>query len=123
MTDTTTRAKRGDLAIIERQTSYAVQAPGERCRTERSTEYRVTVVTNVTRDGQVKAVRSVWGEAPQLIARMVGYQRTLLVSQRDIDVDASMATARAHTYPNSTTPRDYASLDDVREALRAHRAA
>lgn len=114
-----TRARRGDLAIIERlHVSHATTG-----RTE-TTEYAVVIVSNITRDGHVKAVRDVrWGDDayPQPLDRIVGFRRIYLVSKTGIDVAAAIATARAHTYPDSTTPLAYDSLDDVRAALAPHR--
>lgn len=119
MTDTAVRTRRGDLAIIERvNVSHSTTG-----RTE-TTEYAVMVVSNLTREGRIKAVKDPrWGDDAyaQPLERIVGFQRILTVPQTEIDVTAAIATARAHVYPGSTTPRAYDSLDDVRAALRPHR--
>jgi hypothetical protein len=124
MANAQTRTRRGDLAIVERVNINHSTTTG---RTE-TTEYTVMVVCSVTRDGHAKAVRDDRYPSdghnvahPQPLDRMLGLQRILLVSKDEIDVDAAMATARAHVFPNSTTPRAYDSLDDVRAALRPHR--
>jgi hypothetical protein len=117
MTDRPTR--RGDLAVIER-TSVTHTATSR-------TEYTVMTVCSVTRDGRAKAVRDDRYPSdghtvsyPQPLERMLGLRNILIVPKTDIDVPAAIATARAHTYPNSTTPRAYDSLDEVRAALRPH---
>ena len=113
------RTRRGDLAVIER-----VRIDHARTGRTETTEFAIMLVSNLTRDGHVKAVKDIrWGDDvhTQPIDRMLGFQRAHIVGQDEIDVPAAIATARAHTYPGSTTPRDYASLDDVREALRPHR--
>jgi hypothetical protein len=111
--------RRGDLAVIERtRTDYARTG-----RTE-TTEYAVMLVSNVTRDGAAKAVKDIrWGDDvhTQRLDQMLGLRKILIVSKGEIDVPAAIATVRTHTYPNSTTPRDYESLDDVRAALAPHR--
>jgi hypothetical protein len=111
-----TRVRRGDLAIIERiNVSHSTTG-----RTE-TTEYAVMVVSNLTREGRVKAVRDTDCAYAQPLDRIVGFQRVFTVAQAEIDVAGAITTARAHVYPNSTTPRPYDSLDEVRAALRPHR--
>lgn len=115
----TDRVRRGDLAIVERvNVSHSTTG-----RTE-TTEYAVMVVSNLTREGRIKAVRDPrWGDAAyaQPLERITGFRRVHTVAQAQIDVAAAIATARAHTYPGSTTPRPYDSLDDVRAAIGTHR--
>ncbi len=112
------KTRRGDLAIIElTRISHGVSG-----RTE-DTGYAVMLVSSVTREGVAKAVRDVrWGDDAyvQPLHRMFGVQRVLIIPQDKINVTDAIATARAHVYPGSTTPMDYASLEDVRSALRPH---
>lgn len=122
MSATKTRTRRGDLAVIER-TRVVHSNTG---RTE-TTEFTVMVVCSVTREGRAKAVRDDRYPSdghnvpyPQPLDRMLGFRNILIVPKTDIDVAAAVATARAHAYPNSTTPRAYESLDAVRAALRPH---
>lgn len=116
--DTKIRTRRGDLAVIERiRVNHSTSG-----RTE-DQEFAVMVVSNLTREGRVKAVKDVrWGDSAyaQPIDRMLGFRRLYVIPQTGIDVAAALATVRAHTYSNSTTPLDYPSLDAVREALRPH---
>lgn len=121
-TTTKTRTRRGDLAVIERLSINHGQAE----RTE-ATEFTVMVVCSVTREGRAKAVRDdrYPGDGhnvphPQPLDSVLGLRNILIVPKTDIDVPAAIAAARAHTFPDSTTPRAYATLDDVRAALRPH---
>lgn len=125
MTDTTaaqTKTRRGDLAVIERTTV----SHGQNDRTEH-TEFIVMTVCSVNRDGRTKAVRDDRYPSdghnvphPQPLDRMHGFRSITIVPKTDINMAAALATVRAHTYPDSTTPRAYDSLDDVRTALRPH---
>lgn len=113
-----TRARRGDLAVIEK-----IRVDHSSTGRTECVEYAVMLVSNLTRDGQVKAVKDVrWGDDTytQPLDRMLGFQRLYLIAQASIDVVAAIAAVRAHIYPNSTTPRNYDSLKAVREALRPH---
>jgi hypothetical protein len=122
VTTTDRRTRRGDLAVIERTTVTHSRTS----RTER-TEYTVMVVCSVTRDGRTKAVRDDRYPDdghnipyPQPLDRMTDLRSILIVPKDSIDTEAALATVRAHTYPDSTTPRPYDTLDEVREALRPH---
>lgn len=113
-------AKRGDLAIIERERSFHSQSSRET-----SIAYAVMLVVSITRDGEVKAVKDLrWGEGDDVWAqptRLIhGLQRILIVPKGEVDVPGALATAGAHTWPGGTQPRDYDSLDAVRDALRPH---
>jgi hypothetical protein len=122
MTATQTKTRRGDLAVIERTTV----THGQNSRTE-ATEYTVMTVCSITRDGRTKAVRDDRYPAdghnvpyPQPLDQMHGFRSILIVPKGHIDVEAALNTVRAHTYPDSTTPRSYDTLDEVRAALRPH---
>lgn len=116
---TTAKTRRGDLAIVERvNVSHSTTG-----RTE-TTEYAVMVVSNLTREGRIKAVRDPrWGDGgyAQPLERISGFRRVYTMPQAEIDVPAAIEAARAHVYPGSTTPRPYDSLDDVRAAIGPHR--
>lgn len=119
-TATTVRARRGDLIIVELRPSYTVIADGVSHR-EESTEYRLMRVTNLTRDGSIRMVRDErWTDqgAPQKFEGML--HRTgpyWLLPAADWDVEAAQRIAREHTYPKSTTPRCFPSLESARAAL------
>lgn len=84
-------------------------------------EFTVGVVTNITRDGQVKAYRPVGWDSPLPLARMGRQlQQTYLMPQTQIDVLGAQKAASEHTWPGGTTPRYYDTLDEVKAALRPH---
>jgi hypothetical protein len=119
MSTVETRVRRGDLAVVERvNVSHSTTG-----RTE-AIEYAVMVVSNLTREGRIKAVRDPrWSDDAhtQPLERIVGFRRVHTMSQTEIDVTAAIDAARDHVYPGSTTPRPYDSLDEVRAALAPHR--
>ncbi len=114
------KAKRGDIAVIvtEERTFYTNQP------TETRTRVDVTEITSITREGIVKAVRNVWGGVPYSVDIHHARRSALyVVPKTDVDVPASMAAARAHTFPNSDTPMPYGSLAEVKAMLSVHRIA
>lgn len=118
-TQTNPRTRRGDLAVIER-----VIVSHSRTDLTEITEYAVVLVSNITREGRVKAIKDPrWSDDgyAQPLDRIVGFRRIYIVPQTDIDVAAAIATARSHVYPGHNTPRSYDSLDEVRTALKPHR--
>lgn len=112
------QAKRGDLAIIESR--HRDHFMGQDAR-ERSA-FAVCVVTSITRDGVVKAVRRTgYGDTIQPIAHWVGFHVAHIVPQTKIDVDGALEAARQHTWPDHPDqPKYYDTLDEVRDALRPH---
>ncbi|MFD7835662.1 hypothetical protein [Streptomyces sp. NPDC059761] len=118
-------AKRGDLVIVEMNVPYAVGT--DRIRTERTTDYDVMVVTGLFRDGRIRMVRSLaWGDnsAPMPLESMLYATgaRKIVHADTITDMAGVVAAVRAHTYPNSTTPRRFPSLDAVKNALRPFHA-
>lgn len=114
------KAKRGDIAVIvtEQRDVYIGQEGKTRTRVE------VTQVTSITRDGVVKAVRDCWEDScPQLMANRARHMALYVVPAAEFDVAAAMESARNHAWPNSTQPRDYDSVVDVKAMLRTHRKA
>lgn len=117
-TDTAVKAVRGDIAVVEtvHRTSYVGRTAQE------SVSYAVVLVTSVTRDGQVKAVKDTrWGDTVRQVKHMTGVRSISVVSKKEIDVEEALAHVAAHTYPGGTTPVDYASVAEVRSALRPFR--
>lgn len=115
----TVRARRSDLVMVEMRPSdgrgHVVEKP----------EFKLMTVSNLTRDGQIKMVRDDrWGEqgTPQQFDGML-YRtgRFWLLPAADWDVSEAQRIAREHTYPNSTTPMCWRSLESAREALRPAR--
>lgn len=113
----TAKAKRGDLVIVETRTSYTT---GAYDRVE-NTEYRLMMVTNLTRAGEIKMVREVsWSDtsAPvKLDGMLYATGNRWLMPKATWDVEAAIQVARQHVYPNSTTPRAFQSMESARELL------
>lgn len=119
-TDTQIKARRGDLAVIERRTSMAMVHG----RTEQTYAYAVVLVTSVTRTGGVKAVREIqWGNdvAVQPVARIMGLESIRIISKDVVNVPEVIAHVQTHTYPGHNTPMPYESLQAVRDAIRPFR--
>jgi len=120
--ETAVKIKRGDLVLVELRTSYLTTSY-ERVE---NTEYRLMVVTNLTREGKIKMVRgATWGEdaAPAKLEGMLhATGRRWILPKTDWDVELATRIANGHVYPNSDTPRDFPSLEAAREALAPARA-
>ena len=114
------KAKRGDLIVVEKieRTYFLTKGWQER------TWFEVYEVAGLFRDGRVRTVRSVaWGPdgSPEQLEgrhRILGLVRTYLVPAARIDKAGAVEAVRAHTYPNSTTPMPFASLDEIKVLLR-----
>lgn len=122
MTETNTpiKARRGDLAVIERRTS-TVMVHG---RTEQTYAYDVVLVTSITRTGEVKAIKEIqWGDAVAVksVARITGLESVRIISKDVVNVPEVIARVQTHTYPGHGTPMPYKSLQAVREAIRPFR--
>lgn len=113
-------AKRGDLAVLMVvHRDYVIGQP----LVERIT-FDVGVVTNITRDGVAKAVRLAWQSddaRPTSLERMHGLHEVLIASADTVDVAAAIATARSHVWEGHATVKPYDTLDEVCEAMTAHR--
>jgi hypothetical protein len=111
-------AKRGDLVVVESaHTDYVI---GQGCKSHQ--EFTVAVVTNITREGQIKAVRPVGYSSTVELARMVGFRKAHLVPKKNIDVDAATKAAAEHTWTGRAggTPKYFDTLDAARDVLRPH---
>ncbi|MFF3363608.1 hypothetical protein [Streptomyces misionensis] len=115
------KVRRGDLVMVELRTSYTTSS----YRRIEQTEYKLMVVTNLTRDGQIKMVRddrySDQGYPVKFSGMLHATGRYWLLPQAAWDVKMAQRIAREHTYPNSTQARCWQSLEDAREALRPAR--
>lgn len=115
------KARRGDIAVIVTQVSDYVIGQGASERTQ----VEICEVTNITREGIVKAVRKAnWGadSAPVSLDRWAHHHEVLIVPKTDIDVPAAIATAAANPWPHNGMPgKYYDTLAEAREALRPHR--
>lgn len=122
---TPVRARRGDLVMVELRPSYTSSSFA---RVEQAAEYELMTVRNLTREGQIKMVSDDrWGEGdyqgyPRKFDGMLHRTgRYWLLPARNWDVTKALEIARAHTYPKSTQPRNWDSLEAAREALRPAR--
>lgn len=123
MTETITsstpiKARRGDLVMVELRSTYTTSSYK---REEQPLAYRLMVVTNLFRDGRIKMVRDArYGSdsyAQKFDGMLYRTGRYFLLPAADWDTEKAQRIAADHTYPNSTTPRDFPSLDAARKAL------
>lgn len=105
------------MVVESVHTDYVI---GKGCKSH--PEFTVAVVTNITRDGQIKAVRPVGYSTTVELPRMVGFRKAHLVPKKNIDVDAALKAAAEHTWTGRTgdTPRYFDTLDAARDVLRPH---
>lgn len=81
--------------------------------------WRFGVVTSITREGVVRAARLVgYGDVPTMIYPPRPGQVVKVMCRDRIDVDAALAVAAAHTWPQHDSPMPYSSLTEAREAVR-----
>ena len=107
------KARRGDLVVIERKTSYVTTSDGW----HESTEYDVGIVTSITRDGLVKACKTRYADSVPM-DHIHGYLRSFIVPQSEIDVVSAVEAARANEWSSGHTGKPFDSLDEVRDVLR-----
>jgi hypothetical protein len=117
-------ARRGDGIVVgTRHSGYTIPEPG-RTETYEYDSYEVGTVTGITRDGLVRTWRVAWASdadrKQELPRDRIGYW---LLPAAEIDVAACLAAYRAHHYPGHEDglPQPYASLEEVRDAMRPHR--
>lgn len=109
-------ARRGDLAIVVKDSTHFVIGQG----TVESTDAYVCVVTNITRQGHVVAVRMPGdheGDRPSRLEHM-GRTSVFVCSQARVDVAAAVAAAEAHTWPGHSYPMPFESLEEARACVR-----
>lgn len=111
-----TPAKRGDLVIVGRKVgNYIIGKPYSE-----HDEYRICVVTNITREGAVKAYRDRDDGVAHRLDQVINLIGIALVPAVRIDVDAAMKAAEDHTWPGGQPWMPFDSLDEVRAALKPH---
>ena len=112
------KAKRGDLAVIERTTHDFVIGQGA---SERTT-YVVARVVSITRDGIVKAIEEPSYQGSLWTRTLTYDERVYVQPATTVDVALALDIARQHTWPgHDESPMPYSSLDEVKAALRAAR--
>ncbi len=120
------KARRGDLVMVELRPSYTLGSTYT--RVEQVTEYQLMTVRNLTRAGEIKMVSDDrWGDgdyqgySQKFEGMLYRTGRYWLLPARNWDVAKALEIARAHTYPKSTQPMCWKSLEAAREALRPTR--
>lgn len=114
-----TTAKRGDLAVIEKETSYVTTDQGY----HKTTEYEVGIVTNITREGQVKACRFRLSDTTTQLKDIIRVKRTLIVPQSEINVESAARAAWSNPWPSGHEGMPFDSLDAVKDVLRPFAAS
>ncbi len=112
------KARRGDIAVLvtERRNYYIGRGSTVH------TDVEIALVTSVTREGTVKAVRHVGSDTTLPVARLPRHT-VHIVSAAEFDVAAVLESARAHCWPGHPDQvKPYASLAEVRDMLQQHRA-
>jgi hypothetical protein len=119
-------ARRGDLVVIHlRHRDWTVGQPRE------YDDFWVGQVTSVTRAGLVRLYRPAGTFSWESDGRgrpdrgqplpSLWFERAAIKSQTEIDVPGALATAACHTWPgHEGHVRGYATLTDVKTALRPH---
>jgi len=113
----TQRARRGDLVVVH--TTHLDYIIGQGAQAHE--EFTVGVVTNITREGNVKAYRPVgWGATVRVDSWGRRLVKVYVMPQDRIDVVGAQKTASEHTWPGGSTPRYYDTLEQAKAALRPH---
>jgi len=115
------RPRRGDLVMVELRPSHTAATYG---RVDEGIRLVLMTVRNLTRDGQIKMVSDDRGGDEAYQGRAVKFDGMLhrtgrywLLPAAAWDVARAQAIARTHTYPKSTTPMAWESLEAARRAL------
>ena len=116
----TTRARRGDLAVVVSRTSTAVT------RGESYESVRVTLgrVSSITRAGLVKRYETaMFADADDREQKVQPREQVLIVGADSVDVEAVLAQYRERTWQKTHGKggdmiRPYESLSEARNAIR-----
>jgi hypothetical protein len=107
--------------MVELRPSYTAATYG---RVDEGVRLVLMTVRNLTRDGQIKMVSDDRGGDGDYRGRSQTFNGMLhrtgrywLLPAADWDVNRAQSIARTHTYPKSTTPMAWESLEDARTAL------
>jgi hypothetical protein len=116
-----TPAKRGDIAVIP--ITFRALYIGSAGTT--TTEYHVTIVTSVTRDGNVKAVRTVDSDTVIPLNRFYSGGRRgqiMIAAKNKCDVAGVIESVKLHTWPGHPNQiKAYTSWDEVRDMVLSHK--
>lgn len=116
------QAKRGDLIV--RVSTPHTHTIGAATDTRKRVE--ILEVTNVTRDGMVKAARDIAYDNRAAIPRerWLNVEQVYVIPAADVDKPAVVAAVKAHHYPgHPDQPMPFASVAEVKALLRQHRKA
>ena len=109
--------KRGDLVVTCTEHSYITVGKGRQAYDA----YELWVAVSVTREGRIKALRSVRhgddGYARPL-ERISGLKSLTFVPKTQIDIDGAIRAAREHRHSTGHDFAPFSTLDEVRDALR-----
>jgi hypothetical protein len=111
--------KRGDVAVVTAQASSYSTTAGRVV----SEETRLYIVTSVSRDGRVKAVRALDSETVQPVERLFGRPVVKTFPAEDVDMAAFVAEAMTHKWPgheDSSLLMPYADITDVHALVKRH---
>lgn len=112
-------ARKGDLALIERQAVTYSTTEGRQVRTE----YVFAVVASATREGVVKTYTQAGSDCAQSMGRFYVercfVERCFVMPAADIDVAAVIEAAKAHHWPGHPgQPMAFESIEVAREIAR-----
>lgn len=112
------RARKGDLVLIETEHSYDFLNGGRR----RTTSYQLCVVGAATRDGTVKATLdpSAYhaGRQPLQLSKRAG--RRWVLGQDRVDVDGAMRSLAAERSNRFGAVQDFESFEQAQEFVSGH---
>lgn len=112
------RARKGDLVLIETEHSYDYLNGGRR----RTTSYQLCVVGAATRDGMVKATLDpsayAAGRQPLQLSKRAG--RRWVLGQDRVDVDGAMRSLAAERSNQFGAVQDFESFEQAQEFVSGH---
>ena len=112
------RARKGDLVLIETEHSYDLLNGGRR----RTISYQLCVVGAATRDGTVKATLDpsayAAGRQPLQLSMRVG--RRWVLGQDRVDVDGAMRSLAAERSNQFGTVQDFETFEEAQEFVSGH---
>ncbi|MFJ4902934.1 hypothetical protein [Streptomyces sp. NPDC088727] len=118
------KARRGDMVMVELRPTYATQKPGDSVTSGHVSDFRLMTVRGLTRGGEIRTVSDDrWGSGDYqgreerfegMLHRTGAYS---LLPASMWNLGEALEIARKHTYPKSTTPRGFESMEAARTAL------
>jgi hypothetical protein len=113
-------AKRGDAVVIVQETSDYIIGKGR----ESKTRVTLGIVTNIKRDGSVKAYRDIGYGTAMPIERIVGLKRMFIVPATVVATEDVERVARSRYWDGHPTQLKYwDSAEDIKAALKPYAKA